>query len=61
MIFAHYGNLKLSNMNRQILMRHELDRQKQGSDKLLDGVRIPISARPGFDGRQVLDDAKKAF
>ena len=30
MVFAHYGDLTLSNMNRQILMRHGLDWEEQG-------------------------------
>jgi molybdopterin/thiamine biosynthesis adenylyltransferase len=84
MIFSHYGNLTLSNMNRQILMRHEWignsrviqamktiedinpdveveiydERTSEDNvDKLLDGVRIALSARPNFHERRVLNNA----
>ncbi|TAL25453.1 MAG: HesA/MoeB/ThiF family protein [Nitrospirae bacterium] len=83
MILAHYGNLTLSNMNRQILMKNDwigksrVVRAKEAIkeinpdveveifderlsenniERLLDGVRIAISARPNFQERRILNN-----
>lgn len=84
MIFAHYGNLTLSNMNRQVLMKDDWigksrvvqarksikdinpeveveiydERTSEANvDKLLQGVRIALSARPTFHERRVLNES----
>ena len=36
MVFAHYGNLTLSNMNRQVLMKHEWI----GKSRVVQGEKI---------------------
>ncbi len=84
LVLVHSGNLTMSNMNRQILMRHDwlnknrveeakrrikelnpdvevvvFDERTTGDniDRLLEGVRIALSARPNFSERRVLNAA----
>jgi molybdopterin-synthase adenylyltransferase len=45
MVFAHYGDLTLTNMNRQVLMRHEAI----GSSRVVEGRKTIIEINPDVE------------
>ena len=45
MIFAHYGNLTLSNMNRQVLMRHD----SIGKSRVIQGMKTIEDVNPDVE------------
>ncbi len=45
MVFAHYGSLTLSNMNRQILMRHD----RIGKSRVVQGMKAISEINPDVD------------